>query len=79
MAGFDIDSTKIISLIPRCSVNDEISWSFNVNQRMAEVDILCDTTNDLQSEIKRVQEKLVVMNQENKNMHYEVFDVSRII
>lgn len=40
MQGFDrTDDCKVVSLIPRCEIGSEISWSYDVNQRMAEMDI----------------------------------------
>jgi len=80
MQGFDrIDNCKVVSLIPRCEIGSEISWSYDVNQRMAEVDILCANTEDLKSEISKLQDSMLVFDELGNNMQYEKFSVDRIL
>ena len=73
------EDPNIISLIPRCAVGEQIRWTYNVNQRMAEVDIICDSTEKLKEKIQMIQKKLVAVDTEGNNMQFELFDVSRII
>ena len=80
MQGFDrTDNCKVVSLIPRCEIGSEISWSYDVNQRMAEVDILCADTEDLKSEISKLQDSMLVFDELGNNMQYEKFSVDRIL
>ncbi len=77
--NFDFkDNNNIISFIPRCKVGDEIFWSFDINQRMAEIDILCGSTDELKEEIVKIQNSLLVFNLIGENMQYEKFSVERI-
>ena len=80
MQGFDrTGNCKVVSLIPRCEIGSEISWSYDVNQRMAEVDILCADTEDLKSEISKLQDSMLVFDELGNNMQYEKFSVDRIL
>lgn len=78
--GFDevLKDENVVSLYPRCEVGEQIEWTFNVNQRMAEVDIVCDTTEELKKKIDDIQKLLIVSDVKNQNMIYQYFDVSRI-
>lgn len=78
--GFDevLKDENVVSLYPRCEVGEQIEWTFNVNQRMAEVDIVCDTTEELKKKIDDIQRLLIVSDVKNQNMIYQYFDVSRI-
>lgn len=79
MSGFEADSDpEIVSLIPRCAVGDEILWSYDVNQRMAEVDIVCASTEKLKEKIGQVQDSLKVLSLDGRDMMYERFDTERI-
>ena len=60
-------------------IGSEISWSYDVNQRMAEVDILCADTEDLKSEISKLQDSMLVFDELGNNMQYEKFSVDRIL
>lgn len=80
MQGFDKnDNCKVVSMIPRCEIGSEISWSYDVNQRMAEVDILCENTEELKGEISKLQDSLLVFDVMGNNMQYEKFSVDRIL
>ena len=81
IAGFSINknNSAIVSSIPRCEVGSEIEWTYDVNQRMGEIDIVCDSTQELKNEIKRVQKTLLVKDENGNDMQYERFDVERII
>lgn len=69
---------SVIAYLPRCKVGDRISWSYNVNQRFAEIDILSDTFDALLKTIDRIQSNIFVADEENNNMIFNVFDVKRI-
>lgn len=80
MNGFAVENTpEIVSLIPRCKVGDAIEWTYDVNQRMAEVDIVCDTTEALKLTITRIQNQLHVYDAAGNDMQYESFQVNKIV
>ena len=69
----------VISYLPRCSVNDEILWTYNVNQRFAEIDVLSKNKEELKDTINEIQKALDIRDINNNDMKYELFDVNRII
>lgn len=69
---------QVVSYLPRCEIGDEIMWSYNVNQRFAEVDILGENTEDLKKNIKRVQKNIEVFDENGQNMIFEEFDTECI-
>lgn len=80
MHGFDeTDNCNVVSLIPRCEIGSKIAWSYDVNQRMAEVDILCANTEELKNEISKLQDSMLVLDALGNNMQYEKFSVDRIL
>lgn len=68
----------VFSLTQRHIVNEIVEWSYNVNQRIAEVDILCDSTELLKRKIQQIQHILQVVDANGENMVYAPFDVERI-
>lgn len=70
--------SSVIAFLQRCKVGDKVSWSYNVNQRFAEVDILAASLDELKDSINRIQREIVVEDEEHKNMIFNTFDVSRI-
>ena len=78
--GYDVLQQKksIVAIALRHQVGNEVSWTYNVNQRSAEVDIVTESVDLLKDEIESVQELLKVYCSDGADMTYEVFDVSRI-
>lgn len=70
--------SAVISYIPRCTVGEKLEWTYNVNQRMAEIDIVCDNTEQLKQELASLQEKLKAVDEEGHDMSFTLFDVDRI-
>lgn len=70
---------EVVSYLPRWNIGDCVPWSFNVNQRSAEIDIVCKNTEELKETIKRIQDSLKIYNDDGEEMTYETFDISRII
>ena len=64
--------------MPRCKVNDTISWSYNVNQRFAEIDILADNFEELVEIMDYIQKNIYVEDENGDNMIFNLFDLSRI-
>ena len=69
---------EVISYSQRHTIDGVIDWTFDVNQRMAEVVVLADNTKKLQEAVQKIQEKYQVFDEHGKNMIYAPFDVSRI-
>lgn len=78
LEGIDSTDEEIISAIPRCEVGDTLEWTYNVNQRLAEIDVLSNNLDDLKNALSRIQKNIKVLDEENQNMIYEYFDVERI-
>lgn len=68
----------VISYLPRCYEGERIEWTYNVNQRFAEVDILASNTEELKNVLKNLQEKVSITDTNGNEMVFEKFDVSRI-
>ena len=73
-----ISDPKVFSFLQRHSVGDNVEWTYNVNQRFAEVDILANNTIELKEAILSIQNKLSVISISGNEMIYEHFDVDRI-
>ncbi len=64
----------IISVMQRYNVGDELSWTYNVNQRLAEIDILLDTSIELSETIRRIQSSYCIEDINGRDMIYASFD-----
>ena len=69
---------EIISILPRAFEGDKIEWTYNVNQRLSEIDFISNSRNELIDLIKYIQDKLKVLDENKKNMLYGEFDTTRI-
>ena len=72
------ENPAVIAYLPRCKVGDEISWSYNVNQRFAEIDILTNTFDELISVMDSIQKNIFVEDENGENMIFNLFDLNRI-
>jgi biotin carboxylase len=72
------ENPSVAAYLPRCKKGDEISWSYNVNQRFAEIDILADTFDELVATMDMIQKKIYVEDEAGENMIFNLFDLSRI-
>lgn len=68
----------VIAYLPRCKVGDVISWSYNVNQRFAELDLLANSFEKLVETIDQIQKSIVVEDENGDNMIFNLFDTGRI-
>ena len=80
ISGYSEMKTKdeIISILPRAFEGDKIEWTYNVNQRLSEIDLVSKNRDELVDLITYVQNKLEVLDEDNKNMLYGEFDTARI-
>lgn len=68
----------VISFTARHAVGETVSWTYNVNQRFAEIVLLCDSEAELKEKIAEIQSKLVIRSTTGEDMVFEPFDCSRI-
>ena len=69
----------VVSYLPRCKVGDEISWSFNVNQRFAEIDLLCEADKQIIETINEIQNSIEVNDKNGQNLIFNTFDTNRLL
>ena len=69
---------SVISFWTRVRVGDTIEWKYNVNQRLAEVDLLAEDTCALLSDIKKINSTVVCLDDYGEDMVFERFDTSRV-
>lgn len=70
---------EVVSFSKRHVAGDLIGWTFDVNQRYAEVDILCEDADTLANGISSVQKSFYPTDENGKNMQFDLFDASRIL
>ena len=68
----DDESVVVCSL--RAKEGEEIEWTYNVNQRLAEIDIMTNEFEMLLKKINEIQEKLTVLDENMHDMILERFD-----
>lgn len=69
----------VVSLIPRVETGDEIDWTYDVNQRACEVDVLADNLQDLAKIINDVNNSLSIKDAAGKEMRYRVFTGEQLL
>lgn len=80
ISGEDVikNNPAVIAYLPRCKVGDTISWSYNVNQRFAELDILTDSFEELVAVMDTIQKAIFVEDENGENMIFNLFDLNRL-
>lgn len=80
-----ISGVDIMNKDPRCICHftryhkgDNLSWTYDVNQRFSEVDFLGGNINDLMDVIKKYQDTVSVIDERGLNMFYDKFNVNRL-
>ena len=71
-------TTGVVSLLPRCKSGDSLDWSYNVNQRLAEIDLIAEDTLKLKELIRKIQHIYRPLDNYNQDMTYTYFDEERI-
>lgn len=69
----------VISCLSRVYVDQNVEWSYDVNQRLAEIDIIGENLDDLCKKINEIQESLYVTDNKNQNMIFEKFDTNKVL
>ena len=68
----------VISYAPRCKEGEEITWAYNVNQRLGEADLLCANTEELIDTINFVNNSLTASDSDGNDVIFARFDTNRI-
>lgn len=68
------DMDEVVVCIPRVERGERIGLTCDVNQRLAEIDVLANGYEDLERRIFAVQERLSVRDSEGNDMIFETFD-----
>ena len=69
---------SVVSYLPRCQEGDNIVWSYNVNQRLAEIDLLAENTDKLLEAITFVNSSLCALDDSGNDIVFARFDTSRV-
>ena len=70
---------EVISFLMRVYEDDKIEWTYNVNQRSAEIDLLCETMDDLKRTILYIQDNYKIYDSCGNDMTYSNFDIGRLV
>jgi len=68
----------IISYLTKYKEGDAIDWTYDVNQRYAEIDMLTKDINELSKTIENIQNALVVKDEYDTDMLFDKFDIKVI-
>ncbi len=71
-------SANVISYLPRCKEGDTIEWNYNVNQRLAEIDLLAQSTEELIEVIDFVNNSVTALDDNGNDLIFSRFDTSRV-
>lgn len=68
----------IVSYLPRCKQGDDIPWSYNVNQRLAEADLMANSLDELKGLIDYVHNSIVALDANGDDVIFARFNTNRI-
>ena len=77
--NFNQSLNGVVSVVPSCNEGDTIRWSYNVNQRSAEIYCIADDTESLKSLLKKIQNQYKVIDCNGNDMTFESFNSDRIL
>ena len=69
---------NVVSYLPRCKNGDTVAWNYNVNQRLSEVDLLSETTDELLESINYVNSTVRALNDDGEDLVFARFDTDRV-
>lgn len=62
------DDPHVISYQPRCHVGDKVEWTYDVNHRLGEIQVLGSDLEDLENAVSRIKKILQVRDSTGRNM-----------
>lgn len=72
-------NSHVFSLSQRHRIGDQISYTYNVDQRFGEVDLIANNLQDLKDQVRNVQTTLKVKDTHGEEMIYSHFDLNRLV
>ena len=63
----------------RYEVGDTVEWSFTTRQRFAEIVFAEENMQKIEEKIRKIQQELIVCDENGDNMVYKPFDVNRLL
>lgn len=79
--GLDVikNLPTVTCISQRYNVGEEVKWTYNVSQRLAEVNLLCESKEALAEHIKEIYSFIEIYDDKGQNMLYKPFDVKRLV
>ena len=72
------ENEHVFSYLPRHTKGEVIDWTYDVNQRVAEIDVIAEDKQELISAIKEIQRTLKVDSDVGNSMIYGPFDTEKL-
>ena len=69
----------VVSMFTKYNVGDEVGEYYNVNQRYAEIDLLCDNIEELCGVINWIYNTLIIENEDGENMVFSNVDTNELL
>ena len=73
------NNPKIVSISTRYNIGEEVGAYYNVNQRFAEIDIVCDDRQDLKDMIDYVYNTLIIKDEKGNDMLFAKIDTAKLL
>lgn len=73
-----MDDSRVISCLTRYEEGDSLDWTYDVNQRYAEVDLLGKDIQDLSNAIGNFYNSVHIEDEWGKNMYFDKFNPNRL-
>ncbi len=73
------NNENVVSYLERYTAGDTVGRTYNVNQRLCEIDIAEENTERLKELIMKIQDELTVTDADGNDMTFEKFDCSKIV
>lgn len=73
-----MDDSRVISCLTRYGEGDSLDWTYDVNQRYAEVDLLGKDIQDLSNAIGNFYNSVRIEDEWGKNMYFDKFNPNRL-
>lgn len=70
--------TRVVSCLTRYGEGDSLSWTYDVNQRYAEVDLLGKNIDDLSDAINSFYKSVEISDEQGNSMYFDKFNPNRL-
>jgi biotin carboxylase len=72
------EDSRVVSCMTRYKEGDEVGWTYDVNQRFAEIDILGSSITDIADTIRFFYDKVSVLDDEGHSLFFDPFDTHQL-